>query len=206
MMDDERSVPPRGPGGRVGHASGIVPGGDRAAGGRRLRPLAAFPPRELPGPALALGCLRNSVALKLALGLTLSAGTMFAVPFMDRTARGAIPAWIPASLAVVALALWMLGVRDLRRARLLLEGGMPAKATIAAVRVNLLMQSNGRSRTTVEYDWTFAGQTRHAKTRGFLGRRERALVVGEELALVCDPSTPEEHLVPLFYGFRLEGF
>jgi hypothetical protein len=187
----------------------LVAAGDRAAAAARaarcLRPLAAYPPREVPSSALWAGAARNSVALVLAIAFTLIGVGFGVMAFVDLQ-PDRMPVWVPVVFLVAAAALWMAGLTTVRRARRLLEGGMPARARISRVGVNLLMSSNGRRRTTVEYEWTFAGQSRHARGRGLVARRDRALVRGEELELLCDPSAPEDHLIPLFYGFRLEPF
>ena len=187
----------------------LVSAGDRAAAAnaaaRCLRPLAAYPPREVSSPALWAGAVRNSVALVLAIAFTLIGVGFAAIAFVDAE-PDRMPIWVPVVFLVAAAALWMAGLSTVRRARRLLEGGMPVRARISRVGVNLLMHSGGRQRTTVEYDWTFAGQPRHARARGHLARRDRALVRGEELELLCDPSAPEDHLIPLFYGFRLDAF
>jgi hypothetical protein len=187
----------------------IVSAGDRAArqaasAVRNLPTLQAYPPRELPNGAFYAGMLRNNPAFPVAIALTLITG-VFAAAFVFG-GPDPPPAWVPAVSLVAGVVAWMVFVVQSRRVRRLLEGGMPVRATVSKVGVNLFMHSRGSHRTTVEYDWTFAGQTRHSRTRGHLVRRERALVRGEELELVCDPSAPEDHLVPLFYGFRLEPF
>lgn len=186
--------------------SGIVAAGDRAGtAARRLRPLAAYPPREVPALALWFGSMRVTAALPVALALTLC-GLMFAAAAILEPPPRTLPPWLPALFLMVALGCWLLAAARLRRARRLLEGGMPARARITRVHENLLVHSAGRARSTIEYDWSFAGQSGHVRAHGYVGRNDRALLVGQELELVCDPAAPAEQLIPLFYGFRLESF
>lgn len=187
-------------------SQGIVSTGDRAASTApgHLRTINPYPPREIPTGALWAGATRNGVVIPLAIMLTIVGMCFAVVGFTD--AHAEMPAFVPVACLLLAFIFWLAGLTRVRRARRLLEGGMPVRAKVTKVSVNLFVHSGRRHRTVITYDWTFAGQSRHARARGFIGRRDRALVAGEEIDLVCDPSTPEDHLVPLFYGFQLGPF
>ncbi len=184
---------------------GIVGAGDRArASARQLRALRQYPPRDVPALALWSGAMHGTTTIPVALALTL-AGIGFAAAAVFQPAPRDLPPWLPALFLLGGLVAWVAAAAQLRRARRLLESGMPARARITGVHVNLFMHSGGRSRATIAYDWTFAGQTGHAKAHGYIGWRDRALVAGEELDLLCDPSAPEDQLLPVLFGFRLEN-
>lgn len=188
-----------------GAGPGIVPAGDRFARHRPRTVLPALPPREVGRLALWSGCIRNHTALPIAIALTIGSGGLIAA--LAESGIGAILLIlvIPAA-ALLALVAWVAGVRAIGRVGRLLESGMPVRAGLTRVRVNMFMHNSGRSRVTVEYDWTFAGETRHSKKHGYLSRHDSGLIQGGEIVLVCDPSAPEDHLAPIFYGFDLEPF
>ena len=184
---------------------GIVPAGDRFARHRPRTVLPALPPREVGRFALWSGCIRNHTALPIAIGLTAASGGLIAALAESGIGAIALILVIPAA-ALLVLVAWIAGLRAIGRVGRLLESGMPVRARLTRVHVNVFVHSAGRSRVTIEYDWTFAGEPRHSKAHGFLSRHDRGLIQGGEIVLVCDPSAPADHLAPIFYGFDLEAF